>query len=142
MTILMAPGGFGKTVLLAECCRRARARSVTVAWVSLDEYDDPDTLVSYLALALAESGAQFEFEPPTGTPDSPRYRIDALLHWVGTIEADVVIALDDVDRLDPESVSLVDYLVWRGPANLRLALAFRTRPRGLDIATPVVEGRG
>ena len=142
LTLLLAPGGFGKTVLLAECCRQARADGVTVGWVSLDEYDDPETLVSYLAFALAESGAEFEFEPPDATPDSARYRIDALLHWIGTVEGNVVIALDDVDRLEPESVALVDYLVWRGPANLRLALAFRTRPRGLDIATPVVEGRG
>lgn len=142
LTVLLAPAGFGKTVLLAECCRRARADGVTVAWVSLDEYDDPETLVNYLALALGESGAQFEYEPSVASPDSPRYRVDALLHWIGTMKGDVVIALDEVDRLPAESVALVDYLASRGPANVRLALAFRTRPRGLDIATPVIDGRG
>ena len=31
LTVLKAPGGFGKTTLLAECCRRLRADGVPVA---------------------------------------------------------------------------------------------------------------
>ena len=142
VVVLMAPGGFGKTVLLGECCRRAQDDGRLVAWVTTDEHDDPETLVSYLALAFAESGAEFELDDAVSHPDSQRYRLDALLHWIGTIDGEVVIALDEVDRLEPASVALVDYLVWRGPANLHLAMAFRTRPRGLDIATPILEGRG
>ncbi|MYD86768.1 MAG: hypothetical protein F4Y14_11720, partial [Acidobacteria bacterium] len=142
IVVLMAPGGFGKTFLLGECCRRAQADGRLVAWVTTDEHDDPETLVSYLALAFAESGAEFELDDTVSSPDPQRHRLDALLHWIGTIEGEVVIALDEVDRLEPASVALVDYMVWRGPANLHLAMAVRTRPRGLDIATPIVEGRG
>ena len=142
MTVLMAPGGFGKTVLMAECCRRAQADGSIVAWVSLDEHDDPDTLVGYIALAFAESGNDFELTEATSVPDPRRYRLDALLHWIGTTGTDVVIAFDEVDRLEPSSVAVLDYLTWRGPANLHVAMAFRSRPRGLDISTPVVEGRG
>ena len=142
VVVLMAPGGFGKTFLLGECCRRARADGRLVAWVTTDEHDDPETLLSYLALAFAEAGAEFELDDTVSAPDPQRYRLDALLHWIGTLEGEVVIALDEVDRLEPASVALIDYMVWRGPANLHLAMAFRTRPRGLDIATPIVEGRG
>ena len=142
VVVLMAPGGFGKTVLLGDSCRRARADGNLVAWLTTDEHDDPETLVSYLALAFAESGVEFELDDTLLALDSQRYRLDALLHWIGTIDGEVVIALDEVDRLEPASIALVDYLVRRGPANLHLALAFRARPHGLDIATPIVEGRG
>ena len=41
LTVLNASGGFGKTTLLAECCRRLRQDGVATAWVSLDEQDEP-----------------------------------------------------------------------------------------------------
>ena len=77
-----------------------------------------------------------------GHSGSEHHRLGALLHWVGRIEREVVIALDQVDRLEPASIALVDYLVSRRPANVHFALALRTRPEGLDIATPIVAGRG
>ena len=48
LTILNATGGFGKTTLMAECCRRLRQEGVATAWVSLDERDGycrPGTIV-------------------------------------------------------------------------------------------------
>ncbi|MCY4057929.1 MAG: hypothetical protein OXG44_07995, partial [Gammaproteobacteria bacterium] len=42
ITLLHAPPGFGKTALLANCCRRLQDEGVTVAWLSLDEYDSPE----------------------------------------------------------------------------------------------------
>ena len=56
LTVMMAPGGFGKTALLGDCCRQAKANGSLVAWVTLDEHDDPATLVSYLPLAFAGVG--------------------------------------------------------------------------------------
>ena len=44
LTLLIAPSGFGKTTLLGEACRRAAARGVPVAWVTLADDDGPDTL--------------------------------------------------------------------------------------------------
>ena len=35
LTVLNAPGGFGKTTLLAECCRRPREDGIPIAWVSV-----------------------------------------------------------------------------------------------------------
>ena len=51
LTVLVAPGGFGKTTLLAECCRRAREDGIPVAWVSVDEQDEPAVLDTYIACA-------------------------------------------------------------------------------------------
>ena len=52
LTVLHAPGGFGKSVLLAHCSRVLREQGVAVAWFSLDEDDVPETMATYLHLAF------------------------------------------------------------------------------------------
>ena len=56
ITVLNAPAGFGKTTLLAECCRSLREDGVQTAWVSLDEYDEPALLDSYIAFSCRAAG--------------------------------------------------------------------------------------
>ncbi|MGT2490479.1 hypothetical protein ACU4GD_07900 [Cupriavidus basilensis] len=41
VTIVQAPAGFGKTSLLIQWHREYIMRGSAVAWVSLDEHDDP-----------------------------------------------------------------------------------------------------
>ena len=48
----MAPGGFGKTTLLAEACRRAVDRGVPVAWVTLAAEDGAAALDAAIAFAF------------------------------------------------------------------------------------------
>ena len=73
LTVFVGPGGFGKTTLLANCCRRAVARGARVVWLSVDEQDDAERVVAHLAYAVglpwtaAESGGrdvQDGNEPP------------------------------------------------------------------------------
>ena len=52
LTLLHAPGGFGKTALLARACRALREKELAVAWLSLDETDGSESLARYLALAF------------------------------------------------------------------------------------------
>ena len=56
LTVLHAPGGFGKTALLARCCRALRERRIAVAWLSLDEEDGPGSVALHLALAFEQAG--------------------------------------------------------------------------------------
>ena len=56
LTVLNASGGFGKTTLLAECCRMLRQDGVATAWVSLDEQDEPAVLDTYIAFACRDAG--------------------------------------------------------------------------------------
>ena len=56
LTVLHASGGFGKTTLMAECCRRLRQDGVATAWISLDERDEPGTLDAYIAFACVSAG--------------------------------------------------------------------------------------
>ena len=144
LTAFHAPGGFGKTTLLAEACRLLRERGVLVAWLTLNEEDDGNSLASYLSLAFSTGGLDIRDAVPAGDADDHgSYRMNLLLHSIDVHGEACVLALDDVDRMrDPAAMAIVDLLLKYGPPNLHLALTFRELPAGLDVATPILEGRG
>ncbi len=155
LTVLHAPGGFGKTTLLAHACHRLCEEGLAVAWVSVDEEDGPMTLASYLSLAfeyagvsLFDTGSADAGSPPdygaNDAADSPAdYRITLVLRAIQRHDDPCVLVLDELDRLrSPEAVALLNTVLARAPRNLRFALAFRERPEGLDLAMFTLEGRG
>ena len=139
LTVLMAPGGFGKTTLLAECCRRLQEDGTVAAWISVDASDDADVLDSYIAFAFRYAGLAI---PDAAERDGAAGSRTALL--ARALEARTepfVLVLDDLHRLrDPGSVALLDFLIQRGPPNLHLAATCRHLPAGLNIAGPVLDG--
>ena len=56
VTVLKAPAGFGKTVLMAESCRDLRKAGTVAAWLTLDGDDAPQTLDTYVAFAFERAG--------------------------------------------------------------------------------------
>ena len=152
LTVLHAPGGFGKTALLARCCRALHGQGIAVAWLSLDEEDGPGSLATHLAHAFEEAGlATFgpagERGAGTAAPDpqadsQAAYRIELLLRAIARHGAPCVLALDEVDRLrSPEAAAAINVLLNRGPDNLHVGMAFREQPAGLEIAGFALEGR-
>ena len=144
VTTIHAPGGFGKTTLLAEVCRRLRKRGNVVAWLTLDEDDGPTALAAYLYFALSEAGVEvLDSRMTSRDVELADYRINLLIHSIESLGAPCVLALDDIHRLqDPDSLAVVNRLLQRAPPNLHVALAFRGLPTGLDVATPLLERRG
>ena len=140
VTAIVAPGGFGKTTLLAECCRRLVESGTVTAWLSIDADDGADVLDAYLAFALRHAGLDVAAEDP-GPGHGEHSRMGRLLRVIEARDEPFVLALDEVQRLsDPRSVALVDFLVRRGPPNLHLALACRRLPRGLDVGGAILSG--
>ena len=144
LTVLQAPGGFGKTTLLAAACRRVRNRHGVAAWLTVDEEDDAVALATYLLFAFAEAGLEIlESRVTSHDFEHGDYRVNLLMHSIEVRGFPCVLVLDDVDRLkSPESRAIINRLLHRGPSNLHLALAFRVAPTGIDVATPILEGRG
>ena len=153
LTLLHAPPGFGKTALLANCCRRLKADGVSVAWLSLDENDSPQALAGYLALAFENANLDTTSTRTThgsqhGAPSPPLagetrsgYRVSLLVRAIERHRAPCFLALDEIERLtNPDAVAALNHLVRAVPANLHLAMAFRVVPPGLDIATPLLDG--
>ena len=140
LTVLLAPGGFGKTTLLAECCRRLCEQGIVTAWISVDPSDDADVLDSYLAFAFQYAGLQLEgVSERDGASES---RAGLLARALDARTEPFVLVLDDLHQLkDPGSVALIDFLLKRGPPNLHVAAACRRLPAGLDIGGPVLDGQ-
>ena len=146
VTVLKAPAGFGKTTLLAECCRRLSRDGIPTAWVSLDEHDEscePAVLDTYIAFACQCAGLDVpETQGPNEAVGAPVDRAEFVTWAIEAHGRPFVIALDELERLSRvESGSLLDILLNRGPPNLHLALACRELPAGLKIAGAALEGR-
>ena len=143
-TVLIAPGGFGKTVLLAESCRALKEQGVVTAWLTLDAQDAPQSLDAYLPFAFQVAGLEVldAFDTQRLRADSPEHRTALLARAIARHGAPCVLALDELEQLDDrESLALLDYLLKWGPDNLHLAIACREIPATLDVASPTFAGR-
>lgn len=152
LTVLHAPGGFGKTALLGQRCREIRGEGLAVAWLSLADEDGPESLFTCLVLALERAGVECggngeeAAEGATATDTRAHSQVD---RWIGPLiralerhREPCVLALDEVERLqNAESVAVLNALMRYAPANLHVAMAYRERPPGLEVAALELEGR-
>jgi LuxR family maltose regulon positive regulatory protein len=127
---VIAPPGYGKTILLADWASREQ-RPVT--WLTIDDYDnEPSVFLTYLAAALDRLAP---IDPGVGRAigsSSTRLlgtavpRLAAAVHRIGE---PAILILDDVHRLVDRTcldalVALIDHL----PDGFQVALAGRTAP--------------
>ena len=141
LTVLQAPGGFGKTTVLADLIRAAREQGLVAAWISLDRDDTPNLFGSYLALAFEHAG--LDLTRPNlhdaWSSSSAVQQMGMLSRAIELHAAPCLLVLDEVDQLPRRTVQLVDLLVKRAPGNLHFAAAFRSNP-GLDLAPDILDG--
>ena len=143
-TVLLSPGGFGKTVLLAESCRGLKDVGVVVAWLTLDARDARETLDAYLPFAFQTAGLDVlgAVGGQDGGGASLEHRTALLARAVEQHGAPCVLVLDELEQLvDPASLALLNQLLNQGPPNLHLAIACREIPPLFDVAAQVFAGR-
>ncbi len=142
-TLLVAPGGFGKTVLMSESCRNLRDAGVMTAWLTLDALDAPQTLDAYLAFAFQEAGLNLLDVPDTDPGGAGlQHRTGFLSRALDQHGGPCVLVLDELEQLDdPASLALLNFLIHWGPTNLHFAIACREIPPALDIAPSIFDGR-
>lgn len=143
ITVLYAPGGFGKTTVLSECCNVLAKQGVPTAWLDLGADDEPAALGAYLAFAFQHAGV--DVLERLGSSDAsmrdPMRRVTALLEALEADGGTCVLVLDELERVaNPMSVALLNQLVRIAPPGLHLGMACRRLPVGLDIATRVFGG--
>tara|TARA_R110000803_G_scaffold56917_1_gene114402 strand:+ start:7622 stop:10228 length:2607 start_codon:yes stop_codon:yes gene_type:complete len=144
LIILEAPGGYGKSCLLSEWRDQCTLRDATVCWLSIDEDDDVETFIAYLAYSAHIAGIDmaqsrllsFEFT----TDRSPKQAIQQFLARIERAGRPVRIVLDDFERLSPAvRRGVIPALLGRLPENATVIVASR---EPVDISTVDLDHRG
>jgi len=132
LTLLSAPPGFGKTVLVTHWLEK---HAQPAAWLSLDPFDsDPESFVRYFVAAI-EGASSLRF-PETGallaTRQAPpfAYLCDVLVSELAEIEEPLWVVLDDYHTVVSEDVHrLLERLVPALSSALHLVVLTRRDPR-------------
>ncbi|HEX3138675.1 MAG TPA: LuxR C-terminal-related transcriptional regulator [Rhizobacter sp.] len=127
VVLVQAPAGFGKTSLLAQWRREHLTRGTVVAWLSAQSQDDPPRLVQALALAVRTGAGRPSFGHTllAGPPSAAVEGITGWLAEVAQTALDIVLIVDEAERLPPDSIDALAYLLRNAPANLRVVIAAR-----------------
>lgn len=136
LTVVSAPAGYGKTVLVA-----ALAAHTPLCWVSLDPDDnEPERFLAALTVALAGrtpaavGPAALLADDPTPEPGRLRRIATAWLNAATHLEDDLVVVLDEWELITADQVrAQLAFLVEWAPPNLHLVLTTRGEP-GLPLA--------
>src|SRR5574337_1794406 len=133
--LVQAPPGFGKTSLLGQWRREHLAKRAAVAWFSADERDDLQRFLHGLVLAVRTGCARPTFGrfllegggPSVGEMEG----VTAWLAEVALTSLDLVLIVDEAERLSTTNLYALTYLIHNIPPNLRVVVASRG---GMDAA--------
>ncbi|MDI9916569.1 LuxR C-terminal-related transcriptional regulator [Rhodococcus sp. IEGM 1379] len=122
VSLLCAPAGAGKTLLLADWAREQSHTSVS--WLTLAERDNnAHVLCTSLSEALSE-----HVEPVArGAP--PQFWLSSFMDAIEASGRPITLILDDVHALhDPISITTLDHVLAQAPPNLSIVIAARYEP--------------
>jgi len=134
LTLVSAPAGFGKTMLLSAWAQSLEACHPLVAWVSLDEEDnEPRLFWTYILSALDQQQPEcftplFKF---LQSPEVPSLMdiLTAFINRVLESQEHFVLILDDYHLITEQQVhTTLLYLVEHSPPQLHIILATRADP--------------
>ena len=127
MTVVSAPAGSGKTVLLRSWLSQPGLDG-RAAWVPAGRGErDPQRFWVLVASALRQTAAGAGLvRTVTGAPDLDAWGlVERLLADLAAVEGPLWLVIDDVHELGPEALRQLELLIMRAPAQLRFTLAAR-----------------
>lgn len=135
VVLVQAPAGYGKTSLLTQWRREHLARGTAVAWLSVDEHDDAQRLLSGLVHAVRAGCARPTFgRLVLNSATASSRELEGITGWLAEIaqlSIELVLIVDEAERLPAAGATALSYLLHNAPQNLRVVVAAR---RGLDDA--------
>ncbi|HZD68290.1 MAG TPA: helix-turn-helix transcriptional regulator, partial [Actinomycetes bacterium] len=131
LTLLCAPAGFGKTMLLRSWASSARLEGQAVAWLSLEADDnDPGRFWAYVTAACDRSGVLPAGAAAPTAAGGGRIELAPLLNALERVRAPAVLVLDDFHEIGEEAILRgVQFLIRHCPQTLRLVISARADPR-------------
>jgi LuxR family maltose regulon positive regulatory protein len=150
VTLVCAPAGSGKTMLLSSWLRSAPLPGVP-AWVAVERDEaDATRFWSMVMGALRHSGAIAADDPLATLTPAPaggqREFVARLLEGLGRLQRAVLLIVDDLQELrSPEALDGLEHLLARAPEQLRTVMVSRRDPKlglhRLRLAGELVEVR-
>lgn len=140
ITTIVAPPGYGKTVLLSELYRQFCEQGIACSWIGLDDRDRASSnfltlLENALALTSSEP-ARLEALPSTDDVD----RVETILQLFTQSERPHVIIVDNIDFCqDPHIDRTLNALVFRSPSNIRFIISSASGPVPFDAGRARLE---
>jgi LuxR family maltose regulon positive regulatory protein len=136
LIIISAPAGFGKTTLVTEWIRNARASTPTpqFSWLTLDDGDnDPVRFIAYLTAALNKSyPPPNHLATPISRPDPSTpitVAIKMLINDVAALPTENVLVLDDYHLIGAPPVhEALDFLLDHLPPQMHIVITTRIDP--------------
>ena len=133
LTLVSAPAGFGKTMLLAKGLTQPTGQRRPVAWVSLEEDDSQPArfwtyLVTAIQRALPEVGDGALALLATGQPSLDGV-VATLINELATTATELDLVLDDYHLVDsPDLQPSVAYLLEHLPPHVHMLISTRVDP--------------
>jgi LuxR family maltose regulon positive regulatory protein len=140
---LVAPIGYGKTVLMSQLHAYLRAGATQCHWIGLDDRDTTvDRLLSALLDALASPRTAVDPTQALMRGDEPlERRIDALLDVLARLSEPVTVFIDNLNSCTDDALGpVLDALVFRTPASARFVWS-STLELAIDRGRAKLEGR-
>jgi ATP/maltotriose-dependent transcriptional regulator MalT len=134
LTVVSAPTGYGKTMLVsAWCAERAARGEREVAWLSLTATEnDPALLTRYLIAALRGAGASISegVEIMLRVPGaSPAAWMHSLINDLASGLSETTLVLDDYHVITESAChGMLQFLIDHAPDSLRLVVSTRADP--------------
>jgi len=133
LTTVVAPAGWGKTILLSQWAHDP-AESRGIVWVSLDEADDDPTRFWTYVLTALQRDVDGVSEAPLRALSTPGLSpvdlaLPTLLNELSGLESAHVLVLDDYHVLTDRGIHEgLEFLLGYLPESLRVVIASRSDP--------------
>lgn len=142
LTLVSAPAGFGKSILVAGWCSRKEGQ---LAWLSLDSNDkNTDTFLSYLIAAIREADITLAQEAwdlvQVQKEVNADHVITSLINELSYYQKELTLILDDYHLASSSAIdSVINNFLGRIPENIHLVLITRSDP-SISLAKLRAEG--
>jgi LuxR family transcriptional regulator, maltose regulon positive regulatory protein len=133
--VVQGPPGFGKTSLLGQWRREYLASGAAVAWITADDSDDSQRFLHCLVHAVRNGCGRPAFGKllleGAGAKPGELEGITAWLAEVTQTSLDLVLIVDEAERMSPVNFTALTYLLHNATPNLRIVVGARG---GIDAA--------
>jgi LuxR family maltose regulon positive regulatory protein len=143
LTTVVAPTGYGKTVLSTALFHHFRSAGVHSRWLALDDRDDSvERVLSLLETGLGNAQADVHPTQALIRGDEPmENRVEALLNAVAQLPDPSLVFIDNLGYCADETLGyLLDRLVFRTPSSVNFVFS-STEAIPLNLTRARLEGR-